>query len=78
MGSDLYEVLAGDTVVAGRMSLEYALLLMRAMFQEFWNDDSLRITVRKETDPETELRNKWDGLEAALEKRIKEKKNNGE
>ena len=47
MGCDYYRVLYRDIVIAEKMTLETALLLMKALFQNFYNEPTLQYTLEK-------------------------------
>lgn len=38
----------GNNIIARGMTLETALILLKALFQEYWNDPLVRYTIEKE------------------------------
>lgn len=53
MGCDRYTVLIGgiDGVVAGEgMALDYAVMFAKALFNEYWNDADISVTIKKEAN----------------------------
>lgn len=51
MGCDRYTVLIGgvDGVVAGKgMAIDYAMMLAEALFNKYWNDADITVTIKKE------------------------------
>ena len=47
MTCDYYRVLYGDIVIAEKMTLETALLLLKALFEKFWQEPSCQYTIEK-------------------------------
>ena len=47
MVEDRYNVLIGSTIQAENMTLENALLFAKALFQEYWADPDIAITIDK-------------------------------
>lgn len=47
MVEDKYNVLIGTTIQAENMTLENALLFVKALFQEYWADPDIKITIDK-------------------------------
>lgn len=43
MGCDYYSVWYGEVMLADHMSLENALIFIKALFERFWNEDSAYI-----------------------------------
>ena len=48
MENDKYILLIDNEIVAERMSLETATILIKALFNEYYNDYNMKITIRKE------------------------------
>lgn len=48
MNCDKYRIMDRGNIIAGNMSLEIALILLKALFQEYWNDTLVRYTIEKE------------------------------
>jgi hypothetical protein len=48
MGCDYYSVKIDDTVIAKGMSLGNAVIFVKALFEEWYNEPSLSITIVKE------------------------------
>lgn len=48
MNIDYYSVLYNDIVLAQHMTLENALLFVKALFQEYYNELDSAYTIRKE------------------------------
>ena len=48
MCCDTYAVYVGTVSVAKGMSIDYAMMLAKAIFSEFWNDASISVTIKKE------------------------------
>jgi len=46
MNCDYYRILFHDIVIAEKMTLETALLLLKALFEKFWQD-SCQYTIEK-------------------------------
>ena len=47
MNCDKYRVMDRENIIAGNMTLETALILLKALFQEYWNE-LVRYTIEKE------------------------------
>ena len=47
MGCDYYTVLYGGIILAEKMTLETALLLVKAMFEKFYSDPALYYTIQR-------------------------------
>lgn len=47
MVEDRYNVLIGTTIQAENMTLENALLFVKALFQTYWADPDIAITIDK-------------------------------
>ena len=47
MTCDYYRVLFRDIVIAEKMTLETALLLLRALFERLYNEPSVQYTIEK-------------------------------
>lgn len=52
MNSDYYSVMIGDLVVAKGMSLGNALILVKALFKEWYEEKELSILIAKEVEDE--------------------------
>ena len=50
MNNDYYSVMIGDLVIAKGMSLGNALILVKALFQEWYEEKDLSISIVKETE----------------------------
>lgn len=50
MNTDYYELEIGNTIIAKHLTLEYACLFTRAIFQEFYNDEELSVIIKKENE----------------------------
>lgn len=48
MGCDKYTVSVGDTVAGEGMALDYAVMFAKALFNEYWNDADISVTIKKE------------------------------
>ena len=48
MNTDYYELEIENVIIAKHLTLEYACLFARAIFQEFFNDEELSIIIKKE------------------------------
>lgn len=48
MGCDKYTVSVGDTVAGEGMSIDYAVMLAKAIFNEYWNETDISVTIKKE------------------------------
>ena len=47
MNCDYYRILCGSTIIAERMTIETAVLFIKALFYEYYKDPELRITIEK-------------------------------
>ena len=47
MACDYYRVLYRDIVIAERMTLETACILVKALFEHFWEEPSCQYTIEK-------------------------------
>lgn len=54
MMCDTYSVLWGGIVLAKGMSLDHAVLFVKALFSAFYNEPDLYYTIARESDTETE------------------------
>lgn len=56
MECDKYKVLIDETTIAENMGIETALILVKALFEEYYNDHSMKIIIKRmeETDEESE------------------------
>ena len=50
MSSNFYNVYIGEQKVACRMPLQFALILVKGMYAEFYNEPELRITIERCSD----------------------------
>ena len=50
MSCDTYRIIDRGNIIARGMSLEIALLLLKALFQEYWNDTLVKYTIEKESN----------------------------
>lgn len=50
MSEDYYMVIMNGELIAERMSLTYALVLVRALMREYYAEPSIFVTVRREND----------------------------
>lgn len=48
MNCDTYRIMDRGNIIARDMPLETALILLKALFQEYWNDTLVRYTIEKE------------------------------
>ena len=54
MGCDLYKVSTGNVDVARYMSLDAALLLVKALMVEYYNDPELEYSIKRERKEDKE------------------------
>lgn len=47
MNSDYYEVLVEDILVADHVSLNYAAIFLKAIFEEYYKEPSLKVSIKK-------------------------------
>ena len=52
MTCDYYRILFRDIVIAEKMTLDTALLLMKALFQNYYNEPTLQYTLEKMEEEE--------------------------
>lgn len=45
-----YSVLIGDNVIANDMSLQNAIIFVKSLFEEYYNDTNLSITIKRIND----------------------------
>ena len=50
MSYDTYRIIDRGNIIARGMSLEVALFLLKALFQEYWNDTLVKYTIEKESN----------------------------
>lgn len=50
MSEDYYMVIMNGELIAERMSLTYALVLVRALMREYYAEPSIFVTVQREKD----------------------------
>ena len=48
MGCDTYSVMIENTVVAKGMSIEHAVLFVKAIFDEYYNEKTMKVSLVKE------------------------------
>lgn len=48
MGCDTYSVMIENTVVAKGMSIEHALIFVKAIYNEFYNETKMTVSLFKE------------------------------
>lgn len=48
MGCDTYSVMIDDIVVAKGMSIEHAVLFVRAVYNEYYNEKNMKVSLVKE------------------------------
>lgn len=56
MNNIKYRVLLDDKVIAERMDIEIALALVKALFEKYYNDHSITISIKEEERTEGECR----------------------
>lgn len=49
MNCDTYRIMDRGNTIARGMPLETALILLKALFQEYWDDTLVRYTIEKES-----------------------------
>jgi len=49
MGCSTYSIIVENICVAHGMSIDYALMFIKAIMQEYYNDPTLQITIARET-----------------------------
>ncbi len=49
MGCDTYSVMIENTVVAKEMSIEHALIFVKAIYIEFYNEKNLKVSLVQES-----------------------------
>ena len=49
MNSETYSVYVEDNKVAEHMPLNYALILVKAVYVEFYNEKRLKVTIKRES-----------------------------
>ena len=47
MGETKYKVLIDNTIIAQDMDINTATILIRALFEEYYNDDSMKVIIEK-------------------------------
>ena len=47
MSTDYYKIYVDNVCVVEQVTLEYAVIFIKAIFNEFYNEKDLRITVQK-------------------------------
>jgi len=48
MGCDTYTVLLGNVVCGSGMAIDHAMLFAKALFNEYWSDPGISVTIKKE------------------------------
>lgn len=56
MNCDTYRIMDRGNIIARGMPLETALILLKALFQEYWNDTLVKYTIEKEPRAECEVK----------------------
>ena len=55
MSSDIYSIYVENNKVADNLPLTYALILIKAIYVEFYNEKNLKVTIKRNVgDEETE------------------------
>lgn len=54
MMHETYTILIDNVPMARAMTLETAIILIKGLFQEYYNDDELKIVIAREAGPDTE------------------------
>lgn len=54
MGCDYYEILIDDVAIASRVTLEWTLPIVKAVFEHLYNETDLAVTVRKMDEEQRE------------------------
>lgn len=62
MESDYYRVVYEDIVIAEKMSLETALILVKALFEKFYCELTLHYTIERMSEEEEIANNQYDSL----------------
>ena len=57
MNERKYKVLIDDTVIAERMDIEIATTLLKSLFEKYYNDHSMTISIKEEELTKGECRN---------------------
>lgn len=55
MNSDFYNVYVDDNAVAENMPLQYALVLTKAIYVEFYAEPNLRVTIERITQDKEQI-----------------------
>lgn len=50
MNEDYYSIIVNNVIVAKHVTLGYAGLFMKAIMQEYWKDDTIEVTIKREPD----------------------------
>lgn len=48
MGCDTYSIMIGEVVIAKGMSIEHALIFIEALYNKYYNERSMKITIMQE------------------------------
>ena len=68
MGSDYYEILIDGVIIASRVTLEWTLPIVKAVFGHLYNEPDLAVTVRKMAESESHARRgHWIELDSCME-----------
>ena len=65
MVCDYYEILIDDVVIASRVTLEWTLPIVKAVFEHLYNETDLAVTVRKME--EGQRRGRWIEADSCME-----------
>ena len=52
MIEDKYRVIMGARIIATDMSLEHATILLKGMFEEYWKEPGLEISIQRQPNEE--------------------------
>lgn len=55
MSSEFYNIWIDENLVAQRMPLQFALILIKAIYGEFYAEPNLKVTIEKVADAEVKL-----------------------
>ena len=58
MGSNFYNVYIDEQKVASHMSLQFALILIKGIYAEFYNEPGLKVTIERYSDAVMEVKAK--------------------
>lgn len=54
MNCNTYAIIVGDNVIAKGMPIETAMILLKALFMEYWQDPVAKYTIEREAPAECE------------------------